>query len=51
MHAAFKIVTPVLLCWSMISEADVGGIAEAEISSQYSVAYCCHVTNVSRGAV
>jgi len=36
----------------MTSEADVGGMAvEVELSQQYSIAYCCCVTDGSRGAV
>ena len=43
---------PILLCWPMMSEADVGGMAvEVEPSYQYSITVCCHVTDGSRGAV
>ena len=36
---------PILLCWSITSEEDVGGIAaEAEPSHYYSIPCCCHVT-------
>ena len=42
---------PILLCWPMTSEADVGSMAvEAEPSHQYPIACCC-VTDGSRGAV
>ena len=38
--------------WSMTSEADVGCMTvEAEPSCQYSVTFCCCVTDVSWGAV
>ena len=51
-RAALKVMPPVLLFWSMMSEADVGGIAvEAEPSHQYSVTFCCCVTDGSRGTV
>jgi len=42
---------PVLLCWPMASEADVGGQAvEVEPSHQYSITFCCCVADGSRGA-
>ena len=51
-RAALKAVPPILLCWSTTSEADVGGMAvEVETSHQYSITFCCHVTDSSRGAV
>ena len=51
-RAALKVMPPILLCWPMTLEADVGGVAvEAGPSHQYSVAFCCHVTDGSRGAV
>jgi len=50
--AATEVIPPILLCWPMTSEADVGGTArEAEPSHQYSIPCCCHVTDGSRGAV
>ena len=50
MRVALKTVPPILLCWSITSEADVGGVAvEAEPSHQYSVICCCHLTDGSRG--
>ena len=52
MSAALKVTPPVLLCWPITSEANVGGMAvEVEPSDQYSVMFCCHVTHGSRGAV
>ena len=43
---------PVLLCWFTTSEADVDIIvAEAEPSYQYSITFCCHETDGSRGGV
>ena len=42
----------VLLCWPTTSEADVVDMAvQFEPSRQYSVKYCCHATDDSRGAV
>ena len=41
---------PLLLSWSMMSKADVGGIAvEVESSHQYSTTFCCHVTDEAEG--
>ena len=41
-----------LLCWSMMSEADVGSMAvQVEPSHQYSITFCCCVTDGSRGVV
>ena len=52
LKAAPKVMPPVLLCWSMTSEVDVGGMAvEDEPSHQHSITFCCHVTDGSRGAV
>ena len=50
--AALKVVHPILLCWPMMSEADVGGMAvESEPFHQYPIIFCCHVTDGSRKAV
>ena len=52
LKAAPKVMPPVLLCWSMTSEADVGGMTvEAEPFCQCSITFCCHVTEDSKGAV
>ena len=46
-----KVIPPILLCCPTTSETDVGDIAvEAEPSQQYSVMFCCRVTDGSRGA-
>ena len=51
-RTALKIMSPILLCWPITSEADVGGMAvEAEPSWQYFITRCCCVTAGSRGAV
>jgi len=43
---------PSLLCWPVVSEADVAGMAaEVEPSHHPSVSCCCHVTDGSRGVV
>ena len=42
----------ILLCCSIMSEADVGGMTvEVERSHQYSIIFCCHVIDDNRGAV
>lgn len=52
MKAPPKVMPPILLVWSMMSEAGVGGMAvEAEPSHQYSVTSHCPVTDGRRGAV
>ena len=49
---ALKIMPPILLCWPMMSEADVGGMAvKAEPSHQHSMTFCCCVTDGSRGGI
>ena len=50
MRAALKVMPPILLCWPMTSEADVGGTAVGvEPSPQYPVTFCCHERDSSRG--
>ena len=52
MRAAQKVLPPILWCWPTTSEVDVGGMAmEVELSQEYSVMFCCCVTDGSRGAV
>ena len=52
MRAALKAKPPILSCWPMTSEADIGGTAvEVEPSHQYPITCCCCVTDGSRGAV
>ena len=52
MMAAPKVTPPISLCWPMILEADVGGMAiEVEHSHQYPITFCYHVTDCSTGAV
>ena len=52
MRTSQKVMSPILLYWPTVSEVDVGGTAvEVEPSHQYSVEFCCHVTDGSRGAV
>ena len=51
-RTALKVMPPVLFCWPMTSEVDVGDMAvETEHSHNYSVIQCCCVTDGSRGAV
>ena len=46
-----KVMPPILWCCPTISEVDVGGMAvEVEPSYQYSIIFCCYVTDGSRGA-
>ena len=50
-RAALKAMLPILLYWLMISDVDVDGMAvEVGPSCQYSITFCCHVTNGSREA-
>jgi len=52
MRAAMKVMLPILLHCLTTSEADVGGTAVGvEPSHQYSITFCCHVKDGSRGAV
>ena len=52
MKAALKVMPPILLCWSVMSEMDISGmVIEVEPSHQYSSTCCCHVTDGSRGAI
>ena len=49
MRAAQK-VTYILLCWPATSDVHVGSMAvETEPSHQYSIIFCCHVADGSRG--
>ena len=41
----------VLLCWPRTSEMSAGMAVEVEPSHQYSVIFCCHVTDGSGGAI
>lgn len=46
MRAAPKVIPPMLLCWPMSSEEDVGGMAiKAEPSQLYPITCCCHMTD------
>ena len=50
--ATAEVIPPNLFCWHMTSKADVGSmVVEAELSHQYSVTFCCCVTDSSRGTV
>jgi len=52
MRAAPKVMPPISLRCPAVSEVNVGGMAvEAEPSHQYSITFCCHVTDGSRGTV
>ena len=49
-RAAPEVMSPILLCWLMTSEADVSCMAvDTEPSCQYSITCCCCVTDGSRG--
>lgn len=51
-QAAPKIMPFILFCWSMMSEADDGGMAaEAGISCQYSIAFHYCVTDGIGGTI
>jgi len=50
--AAPKVIPPILLGVPMTSEEHVGGMTEeAESSQQFSITFCCCVTDGSRGTV
>lgn len=52
MRATLKLMPPTLLCWPMMPEAHVGGTAVvAEPFQQYSVPFCCCVTDDRKGAL
>ena len=52
MKTTMKVMSRTLLCWPMMSEVDVGGMAvETEPSHKYSVTFWCHVADSSRGEV
>jgi len=52
MKAALKVMLCMLLCWPKTSEADICGMAAVnEPSYQYSIKFCCCVTDGSRVAV
>lgn len=52
MRAVLKWMPPILQCWPITSETDVGGMGvEAEPPYQHCVTCCCCMTNGSRGAV
>lgn len=45
MRAALKVMPPILLCWSMMSEVDIGGMAvKVEPSLQHPIKFYCCVT-------
>jgi len=51
MRVALKLMTSILLCWPTTSEEDVGDMTvEVEPSCQYSIVFCCRVTDDSKGA-
>jgi len=50
--AALKVKTPTLIYWPVTSGANVDGMAiRTEPSHQYSITFCYHVTDGSKGAV
>lgn len=52
MRADLKVASPILLCRPIMSEEDVHGmVVEVETSHQYSVTFCCHETDGSKGAI
>ena len=51
MQAALKVMLPIL-CWSMTSKTNAGGVTvEGKPSHQYSITFCCCATGGSREAV
>ena len=52
LSAVLKVMPSISLCWSMMSEVNVGGMAvEAKPFCQYSIICCCCVTDGIREAV
>ena len=52
MRVTPKVMPPILLCWPMISQADVGDMAvQVEPSHPYPLKFCCCATDDSRGIV
>jgi len=52
MKAALKVMLPISSCGPMALETDAGDTAvEVEPPHQYSITFCCHMTDGSRGAV
>ena len=52
MRTAPKVMHPILLCWLLTSETNVGSMeVEVELSHQYSITFGCCATDGSRGAV
>ena len=50
MKAALKIMPPILLCWLLMSQVDIGDIAvEIGHSCQDSIRFCCGMTDGHRG--
>ena len=49
--AAPKVMPPVLFCWPITPEEDVGMAVGVEASHQYSIKFDCHATDGSRGAI
>ena len=47
--ATLTIMSPILLCWHMTSEVDIGAMA-VKVET-YSLTFCCHATDGSREAV
>ena len=44
MRAAMRVMLPILLCWPMMSEVDVGGMSVKVVPShQYSISFCCRM--------
>lgn len=49
MRATPKVMSPILLGWSIMSEVDIDGVAvDTEPSHQYSIKFCCWVTDDSK---
>ena len=50
-RAALKAM-PSILCWPVMKEVDIGGMAvEVEPSLQFSITFCCLAMDGGRGAV
>jgi len=48
MRATMKVMPPILLCWLITSEEDIGDMTvEGEPSYQHSITFDCHATDGS----
>ena len=52
LSAVLKVMPSISLCWSMMSEVNVGGMAvDVELPHLYPIMFCCCVTGGGRETV